>query len=96
VSYLSLHLQILHYPRILINTSSRISANMRHNSNKAITVIANHFNAGNQIASIQTTCHAGTHRSVAAAEIVAGEMRRRDVNVVVTHAHLRRGVGDAR
>ncbi|KAH6851527.1 hypothetical protein BKA58DRAFT_425059 [Alternaria rosae] len=64
--------------------------------NKAITAIANHFNAGNQVASIQTTCHAGMHRSVAAAEIVANETRRRSVNVVVRHAHRRRGVGDAR
>jgi len=69
---------------------------VRCHSNKAITAIANHLNAGNQIASIQTTCHAGTHRSVAAAEIVANEMRKRGVNVVVTHAHRRKGVGDAR
>ena len=75
---------------------SRRLADPRHYSNKAITAIANHLNAGNQTASIQTTCHAGTHRSVAAAEIIANEMRRRGVSVVVRHAHRRRGVGDAR
>jgi predicted protein tyrosine phosphatase len=67
---------------------------VRFDSNQAIISIANHFNAGHQVASIQTTCHAGTHRSVAAAEIVAKGMRRRGMNVVVKHLHRRRGAGD--
>ncbi|KAH6839896.1 hypothetical protein B0T12DRAFT_37286 [Alternaria alternata] len=61
---------------------------------KALASIVNHFNAGHQVASIQTTCHAGTHRSVGTAEIVAKEMRRMGVNVVIKHLHRRRRPGD--
>jgi RNase adaptor protein for sRNA GlmZ degradation len=63
-------------------------------SNKAVTTIVSYLNAGHTVAYIQTICHAGTHRSVAAAEIIAQKMRRRGVAAVVTHAHRRRGPMD--
>ncbi|KAF1942439.1 hypothetical protein EJ02DRAFT_489193 [Clathrospora elynae] len=63
---------------------------------KAVTSLVNHLNAGNAVASIQTTCHAGTHRSVAAADIIAQKIRRRRVHAVVRHAHRKRGPGDLR
>ena len=62
-------------------------------SDKAVTAVVNHLNAGNQVTAIHTTCHAGTHRSVAVAEIIAQKMWR-GVNAVVTHKHRRRGPGD--
>ncbi|KAH8635395.1 hypothetical protein IG631_10796 [Alternaria alternata] len=62
--------------------------------NKALASIVNYFNAGHQVASIQTTCHAGTHRSVGTGEIIAKEMKRMGVNVVIKHLHRRRGPGD--
>jgi RNase adaptor protein for sRNA GlmZ degradation len=64
-------------------------------SNKAVAAIVDYLNAGHAVASIQTTCHAGTHRSVAAAEIIAQKMRRRGVSTVVTHAHRQRGPRDS-
>jgi RNase adaptor protein for sRNA GlmZ degradation len=62
-------------------------------NNKAVAAIVDYLNAGHAVASIQTTCHAGTHRSVAAAEIIAQKMRR-GVSTVVTHAHRQRGPRD--
>lgn len=44
-------------------------------SNKAIISVVNFLNSGNDVVSIQTTCHAGTHRSVATAEFIARELR---------------------
>lgn len=38
-------------------------------------LVAKSLNAGNREISIQTTCHAGTHRSVAAAELIGRELR---------------------
>ncbi|KAF2845169.1 hypothetical protein T440DRAFT_493605 [Plenodomus tracheiphilus IPT5] len=66
---------------------------MRH-INEAVSTIVTHLNAGSQAAHIQTTCHFGTHRSVATAEIIGQKMRRRGVNVVITHPHRRRRPGD--
>jgi hypothetical protein len=69
---------------------------LMENSDQAITNIITHLSAGNATASIQTTCHASTHRSVAAAEIVKGKLLRRGVGrVVVVHAHRRKRPGDA-
>ncbi|KAH9869201.1 hypothetical protein IAQ61_006406, partial [Plenodomus lingam] len=48
----------------------------------AVTKIINYLNAGYHVAHVQTTCHAGTHRSVATAEIIGQEMRRRVSNVL--------------
>lgn len=50
-----------------------------------------YLNAEHAAASIQTTCHAGTHRSVASAELIARELERKGVRVVVRHLHRRRG-----
>jgi RNase adaptor protein for sRNA GlmZ degradation len=66
----------------------------RYVSNQAISMIVAYLEAGSAVASVQTTCHAGTHRSVAAAEIIAQEMRKRGVDVVVRHLHRRRGLRD--
>jgi hypothetical protein len=64
-------------------------------SDQALHATLTHLNAGNRLACIQTTCHAGTHRSVAAAEILAVELRRRGVqDVRVLHAHRQRRSGD--
>jgi RNase adaptor protein for sRNA GlmZ degradation len=55
-----------------------------------------YLNAGNAVTSVQTTCHAGTHRSVAAAEIMARMLIGRGVQAVhVTHVHRGRKDGDA-
>lgn len=60
-------------------------------SDEALDLTLEHLYAGNRTASIQTTCHAGTHRSVAAAEILAAKLRRRGVrDVRVLHAHRKR------
>jgi RNase adaptor protein for sRNA GlmZ degradation len=78
-----------------VEEMARKDRKLMRSSNTAVAAIVNHLNAGNQVVSIQTTCHAGTHRSVAAAEIIAQKMRKRGVSVVVTHAHRRRGPADA-
>ena len=51
-------------------------------SNTAVENTVRHLNAGNAVASVQTKCHAGTHRSVAAAEIVAKMLIARRVRIV--------------
>jgi len=45
---------------------------------------------------VMTTCVMGTHRSVAAAEIIAREVRRWGVEVRVRHLDRKRMVGDVR
>jgi RNase adaptor protein for sRNA GlmZ degradation len=64
-------------------------------SDQAVLQIMTHLNAGNDAANVQVTCHAGTHRSVAAAEIIGQKLGRRGVrDVRVRHVHRRRREGD--
>jgi RNase adaptor protein for sRNA GlmZ degradation len=46
------------------------------------------LNSETRVAVVHTCCVAGTHRSVAAAEIIAQELQRRGVRIThVTHVH---------
>lgn len=58
--------------------------------------IVDYLNAGSIKTTVLTTCHHGTHRSVAAAEIIGHELWSRGVDVVITHPHRRRHSEDAR
>lgn len=85
---------------MLVQRDSGLSElGIRRRTNKtardsALASIILHLNAGNHVASIQTTCHAGTHRSVATAEILASRLRARGVGVVIRHAHRQKRAGD--
>lgn len=49
---------------------------------------------GREVVLVETCCISGTHRNVAAAEIMAGKLGRRGVGrVVVRHLHRVRGWG---
>jgi RNase adaptor protein for sRNA GlmZ degradation len=48
---------------------------MLWDSDLAVFNIMTNLGNGNNAASVQTTCHAGTHRSVTAAEIIAQRLR---------------------
>jgi hypothetical protein len=68
---------------------------MLWDSDLAVFNIMTSLSNGNKSASVQTTCHAGTHRSVAAAEIIAQKLRSLGVHDVrIMHAHRQRKPGD--
>jgi RNase adaptor protein for sRNA GlmZ degradation len=84
---------VSHHSYLLESRSSRQV--LICDSEQAVLQITTHLNAGNDVANVQVTCHAGTHRSVAAAEMITGILRVRGVgDVRVRHAHRRKRPGD--
>ena len=66
------------------------------NSNYSVDTTIAHLSEGHDEVLLEVCCGAGTHRSVAVAEIIGERLSEMGVDTYVTHIHRLRRPGDAR